>query len=78
MLSGHILAQLAPTRGGWIRRIPAYIQLIGDGAVKTITRFVRPGAAGEHSARDYDFPTWPIKANQAEGYAVARKVLGRA
>jgi len=39
---------------------------------------VRAGQAGEHSSRDYDFSDVAIKANQAEGYAVARKALGRA
>ncbi|MFG1225625.1 FAD-dependent oxidoreductase [Xanthobacter wiegelii] len=77
-LIDHILAQLEPEESGRIQRIPAYIQLMGDGAATTITRFVRAGQAGEHSSRDYDFSDVAIKANQAEGYAVARKTLGRA
>ncbi|MFG1352280.1 FAD-dependent oxidoreductase [Xanthobacter autotrophicus] len=77
-LVDHILARLEPDESGRIKRIPAYIQLMGDGATTTITRFVRAGQAGEHSSRDYDFSDLAIKANQAEGYAVARKALGRA
>ncbi|WP_454918981.1 FAD-dependent oxidoreductase [Xanthobacter sediminis] len=77
-LVDHILARLEPDESGRIKRIPAYIQLMGDGAATTITRFVRAGQAGEHSSRDYDFSDVAIKANQAEGYAVARKALGRA
>jgi len=74
-LIDHILARLAPDESGRIQRIPAYIQLMGDGAATTITRFVRAGLAGEHSSRDYDFSDVAIKTNQAEGYAVARKTL---
>ncbi len=76
-LIDHILAQITPDESGRIKRIPAYIQLMGDGAATTITRFVRAGRAGEHSSRDYDFSDMAIEANQAEGYAVARKTLGR-
>ncbi|MFZ3125572.1 MAG: FAD-dependent oxidoreductase [Acidovorax sp.] len=76
-LIDHILAQITPDESGRIKRIPAYIQLMGDGAATTITRFMRAGRAGEHSSRDYDFSDMAIEANQAEGYAVARKTLGR-
>ncbi len=76
-LIDHILAQITPDESGRIKRIPAYIQLMGDGAATTITRFMRAGRAREHSSRDYDFSDMAIEANQAEGYAVARKTLGR-
>ncbi|MFG1299804.1 FAD-dependent oxidoreductase [Xanthobacter sp. V3C-3] len=72
----HILGQLEPARSARIKRIPAYIQLMGDAAATTITRFMRAGDTAEHATRDYDFSDIAIRANQAEGYAVAKKVLG--
>lgn len=77
-LIDHVLAQLDPAQSARIKRIPAYIQLMGDGAATTITRFVRAGRKGEPASRDYDFSDIAIEANQREGYDVARKVLGLA
>ncbi|MFG1347746.1 FAD-dependent oxidoreductase [Xanthobacter autotrophicus DSM 431] len=77
-LIAHILAQIEPAQSARIKRLPAYIQLMGDAATTTITRLVRSGEVGEHSSRDYDFSDVAIRANQAEGYKVAKTALGKA
>ncbi|MFD2029243.1 DUF3734 domain-containing protein [Ancylobacter dichloromethanicus] len=49
---------------------------MGDGAATTITRFVRQGRDREPASLDYDFFSYKsIQAHQAEGYAVARRVI---
>jgi NTE family protein len=51
---------------------------MGDGAATSITRFVRQGHDGEPSSRDYDFSDIAIRANQEQGYALARETLRKA
>ncbi|GLK73455.1 FAD-dependent oxidoreductase [Ancylobacter dichloromethanicus] len=74
-LIDHLLTHLAPAEIARIKHLPAYIQLMGDGAATTITRFVRQGRDREPASLDYDFSYKSIQAHQAEGYAVARRVI---
>ncbi len=60
-----------------IRQRPLYIELMGDGAATTITRFVRQGHEGEPSSCDYDFSDISIRANQHQGYALVKETLGK-
>lgn len=74
-LVDHLLTHLAPAEIARIKHLPAYVQLMGDGAATTITRFVRQGQDREPASLDYDFSYKTIRAHQTEGYAVARKVI---
>ncbi|MFG1192652.1 FAD-dependent oxidoreductase [Xanthobacter flavus] len=74
-LIDHLLTHLAPAEIARIKHLPAYIQLMGDGAATTITRFVRQGQDREPASLDYDFSYKTIRSHQTEGYAVARKVI---
>lgn len=74
-LIDHILTRLDPTEAARIKHLPTYIQLMGDGAETTITRFMRQGQEGEPASLDYDFSHKTIRSHQTEGYAVARKVI---
>lgn len=58
-----------------IRQRPLYIQLMGDGTATGITRIIRPAQPGEPPSRDYDFSDIAIRANQEQGYALAREAL---
>lgn len=71
----YLMSRMAPAERARTERLPIYIQLMGDGASTTITRFVRQGLPGEHATKDYDFSDIAIRANQEEGYAVARRAL---
>ncbi len=71
----EILAALPPAEAAKVKWQPKYIQLMGDGAATTITRFVRTGEPGEHSSREYDFSKPAIAANKSEGYLIARKTI---
>lgn len=77
-LVDHVVGRLDEAEAAKVKRLPAYIQLMGDGATSSITRFVRMGQNGEHATRDYDFSDVAIQSNMAEGYAVVRKTLGQA
>jgi NTE family protein len=74
-LIDYILIHLDPAQIERIKHLPAYIQLMGDGAATTITRFMRQGQDREPASLDYDFSCKSIRAHQTEGYAVARKVI---
>lgn len=74
-LIDHILTHLEPAEIARIKHLPAYIQLMGDGAATTITRFMRQGQDREPASLDYDFSYKTIRSHQTEGYAVARKVI---
>jgi NTE family protein len=56
-----------------IKHFPGYIQLMGDGAETTITRFARQRQ--EPASLDYDFSLKSIRAHQAEGYTVVRNAI---
>jgi NADPH-dependent 2,4-dienoyl-CoA reductase/sulfur reductase-like enzyme/predicted acylesterase/phospholipase RssA len=71
----ELTGMLKPTVAARVMERPLYIQLMGDVAPITITRFVREGAAGESAARDYDFSRLSIERNKNEGYDNARKKL---
>jgi len=71
-----ILQEIEPVEREKIMQRPRYIQLMGDGAKMNITRFVRKGAHDEPSSRDYDFSDVSIRANQAQGYALVKEILG--
>lgn len=72
-----ILDLVDPATQAKIRQRPLYIELMGDGAPTTITRFVREGRTGEPSSRDYDFSDIAIRDNQEQGYALVRETLAR-
>jgi NTE family protein len=74
-LIDHILTHLEPTEVARIKHLPTYIQLMGDGAETTITRFMRQGQDREPASLDYDFSCQTIRSHQTEGYAVAQKVI---
>lgn len=74
-LIDHLLTHLDPAETARIKHLPAYVQLMGDGAATTVTRFVRQGQDREPASLDYDFSYKSIQAHQAEGYAAARKVI---
>ncbi|KAF1050302.1 FAD-dependent oxidoreductase [Xylophilus sp.] len=77
-LVDNILSQVDPQIQAKIRQRPLYIQLMGDGAAMSITRFVRQGSEGESSSRDYDFSDVAVRANQRQGYALVKDTLGKA
>ncbi len=74
-LIDYLTQRMEPADRARLERLPIYIQLMGDGASTTITRFIREGQPGEHATKDYDFSDIAIRANQDEGYAVARRAL---
>jgi NADPH-dependent 2,4-dienoyl-CoA reductase/sulfur reductase-like enzyme/predicted acylesterase/phospholipase RssA len=74
----RILDLVDPATQAKIRQRPLYIELMGDGASTTITRFVRQGRDGEPWSRDYDFSDISIRANQQQGYALVKETLGKA
>ena len=74
-LIDHILTHLEPAEIARIKHLPPYIQLMGDGAATTITRFMRQGQDREPASLDYDFSYKTIRSHQTEGYTVARKVI---
>lgn len=76
-LVNRILELVDPATQAKIRQRPLYIELMGDGAATTITRFVRQGCKGEPSSRDYDFSDISIRANQDQGYALVKETLGK-
>jgi predicted acylesterase/phospholipase RssA len=71
----ELTSMLKPAVAARVMERPSYIQLMGDVAPITITRFVREGAAGESAARDYDFSRLSIERNKREGYDNARQKL---
>jgi NTE family protein len=71
----EILVLLEPKEIAKVKRQPRYIQLMGDGARTTITRFVRTGKARECAFRDYDFSDRAIAASKSEGYLIAKKTI---
>lgn len=77
-LIDQIMASVPVSEHARIKRLPGYIQLMGDSAETSITRIVRQGSRGEHSSRDYDFSDIAIAANIAEGRAVAEAALAPA
>ena len=74
-LVNKMLAQLDPAVQAKIKQRPAFIELMGDGAATTITRFVRAAADGESLSRDYDFSEASIRLHQRQGYDLAKRVL---
>lgn len=74
LISG-MLEFIEPDVRAKFRQRPDYIQLMGERAATTFTRFARQGRPGEPSSRDYDFSDIAIRANREEGYALARQVL---
>jgi NADPH-dependent 2,4-dienoyl-CoA reductase/sulfur reductase-like enzyme/predicted acylesterase/phospholipase RssA len=74
----RILELVDPAIQAKIRQRPLYIELMGDGAATSITRFVRHGRDGESSSRDYDFSDISIRANQEQGYALVKETLRKA
>lgn len=77
-LVDRILELVDPATQAKIRQRPLYIELMGDGAVTSITRFVRHGRDGEPSSRDYDFSDISIRVNQEQGYALVKETLRKA
>lgn len=71
----EILGRLGQGEIAKVKRQPRYIQLMGDGAATTITRFVRTGESADHAFSQYDFSSRAIAANRSEGYSIAKKIL---
>jgi NADPH-dependent 2,4-dienoyl-CoA reductase/sulfur reductase-like enzyme/predicted acylesterase/phospholipase RssA len=71
----EVMSLLKPGAVARVMERPLYIELMGDVAPITITRFVRAGASGESAARDYDFSRASIERNIGDGYEIARKQL---
>ena len=76
-LVDHILELVDPATQAKVRQRPLYIELMGNGAPTSITRFVRQGLHGEPSSRDYDFSDIAIRANQEHGYALVKETLSK-
>ena len=74
-LIDEILSDVGPDAVAKIKQRPRYIELMGDGAPMSITRFVRRGPAAEPSSRDYDFSDAAIRLNQSAGYALVKQTL---
>ncbi len=77
-LVDHIVSRLDDVEAAKVKRLPAFIQLMGDGAMSSMTRIVRSGQGAEHASRDYDFSDLAVQANIADGYAEAKRALGHA
>lgn len=73
-----ILGFVDPSIQAKIRQRPLYLELMGDGAAMSITRFIRAGRADEPASRDYDFSEGAIRFNQAAGYELVRRTLREA
>lgn len=58
-----------------IRQLPAYIQLMGDPGVQSITRITRNVEKGEPYAWDSDFSRETIEQLKKLGYKSAKKIL---
>jgi NTE family protein len=71
----EILGRLDRSEIAKVKRQPRYIQLMGDSAATTITRFVRPAESVDHAFSEYDFSSRAIAANRSEGYSIAKKIL---
>jgi NADPH-dependent 2,4-dienoyl-CoA reductase/sulfur reductase-like enzyme/predicted acylesterase/phospholipase RssA len=78
ILVNLILNAVDPVKATKIKQRPLYIELMGEGAITNITRFVREGTKGEPSSRDYDFSGSAIRANQLSGYELVKKALSQA
>ena len=76
-LIDEILANVGPDALAKIKQRPRYIELMGDGAPMSITRFVRTGPPAEPSSRDYDFSDAAIQLNQSAGYALVKQTLDK-
>jgi len=70
-----ILGYVDPSIQAKIRQRPLYLELMGDGAATSITRFIRAGRPGEPASRDYDFSDAAIRFNQAAGHELAQRTL---
>ncbi|HGN8662210.1 TPA: FAD-dependent oxidoreductase [Pseudomonas aeruginosa] len=74
-LIDHLMQEIGPDQRDRIKRLPRYIQLMGNGVPTQITRFVRRPPSDEVPSRDYDFSDVAIRSNQAQGYALAKSTL---
>ncbi len=74
-LLANLMQEIEPALQDKIRRLPRYIQLMGNGIGTRITRFTRKPPPDELPSRDYDFSDVAIRSNQAQGYALAQAVL---
>ena len=73
----EMLGGLDPAKADKIKRQPAYIQLMGDGAATTITRLMRANETGRPGYGEYDFSARAIAANKSDGYLIAKKAIAR-
>lgn len=74
-LVAALMHEIDPARQDQIKRLPPYIQLMGDGVGMQITRFTRQSPPNEPPSRDYDFSDVGIRHNREQGYAIAQAVL---
>jgi len=73
-LIGWMMAQVDQAHLAKIVHLPLFVQLMGDGAPTTITRFVRAASSGPAS-RDYDFSAESIRTSRAAGYRMVKEKL---
>lgn len=71
----RLMMEIEPERRDQVKRLPRYIQLMGNSTRTQITRFVRQGSPDEPSSRDYDFSDVAVMANMAQGYDLAKAIL---
>lgn len=74
-LIAHLLQEIEPARQERIKRLPHYIQLMGNGVATRVLRFTRQAPPGEPSSRDYDFSEVAIRSNLRQGHALAHAIL---
>ncbi|KWT88541.1 MULTISPECIES: FAD-dependent oxidoreductase [Pseudomonadota] len=74
-LIDHLMQEIGSDQRDRIKRLPRYIQLMGNGVSTQITRFMRKPPPDELPSRDYDFSDLAIRNNQAQGYALAKSTL---
>lgn len=74
-LVDELTAQMSEEARARVKARPLYIQLMGDVAPVSITRFTREGVPGKSAARDYDFSRQAIERNIREGYELTQREL---
>jgi NTE family protein len=74
-LIANLMQEVDPGQQDKIKRLPLYIQLMGNGVSTQVTRFTRRPPPDEPSSRDYDFSDVAIRRNREQGYTLAQAIL---
>ncbi len=74
-LIANLMQEVDPGQQDKIKRLPLYIQLMGNGVSTHVTRFTRRPPSDEPSSRDYDFSDVAIRRNREQGYTLAQAIL---